>query len=279
VIRLISVPYDSGQYGRRMGYGPIRLIQNDLVGRMRSKAGDVEAFSVEVHENFSSEISTTFRLLENIKYEVAVAFARKQFPLVLSGNCSASAGVVAAYNKRSVGVIWFDAHADCESPDTTTSGFLDGMALSMLLGKSWKNKMKALIIHGMKGHQIVLIGSRDISAFEKEFIAENKIHFIPIDGLRSDPQRLLNVRQSLINADIDALHLHVDVDVIDPAVGIANSYSAPGGLFTKEVTATIELFQEKIPITSAAISSYDPSYDKRGEVFYAIEEIINCIIQ
>jgi arginase len=277
MIRLINVPYDSGKYGQRMGYGPIQLIQN-LMHKIRTKVGHIEVMSVEADQEFPSEISTTFMLLDSIKHEVADAFSKKEFPLLLSGNCSTSVAVVAAYSKA-VGVIWFDAHADCETPDTTSSGFLDGMALSMLLKRSWKNKLDSLINAPVHGSQVVLIGSREISAFEKAFITENKIHVASVTDIRSNSQVLLNIRQSFIDADVTMLHLHLDVDVIDPEVAIANSYSVPGGLLTNEVIDSIEFFREKIPITSAVISSFDPVFDRQGKMLGAIEQVINCIIR
>jgi arginase len=276
-VRLINVPYDSGKYGQRMGNGPIRLIQSNLVENMQRRT-DLEVVSIEVDGEFPAEISTTFTLLNKIKDEVAVTLKRKAFPLVLSGNCSASAAVISAYDKAGVGVIWFDAHADCETPDSTTSGFLDGMAMTMMLNRCWKVKMNTLIKHPPQGQHVVLIGSRDISLFEKQFIAENKIQLLPADQLRSNPEALLKVRQHLLNANIDTLHIHVDVDVIDPEVGIANGYSVPNGLLPIEVTDVIKLFGEKIPISSATISSYDPSYDHEGKILSAIGEIINSII-
>jgi arginase len=276
-IRLIIVPYDSGHYAQRMGNGPLRLLENNLEGKLRNLGFNIESATLNPNAGFASETSTTFSLLELIKNEVATSLEEKNFPLILSGNCSASAGVAAAY-KSSVGVVWFDAHGDCETPDTTISGFLDGMALSMLMGKSWKNKIQSLTTSPINGSKVVLIGSRDLSPSEEGFIHANEIHLVPTDDIRSGSQILLKARENLTNANVDSIHLHLDVDVLDPQVGKANSYSVDGGLMTSEVIAAIQLFKEKIPITSAVISSYDPAYDSNGKILQAIDNIIYSIL-
>jgi arginase len=97
--------------------------------------------------------------------------------------------------------------------------------------------------------------------------------------IRSGGQNLLNARQRFIDAGVKALHLHVDVDVLDPEISMANSYSVPGGLLTDEVVSAIQSFKEKIPIASAVISAYDPAYDVEGKMLRAIDDIINSIIR
>ena len=85
-----------------------------------------------------------------------------RFPLVLAVNCFTSLGTVAGLG-RDVGVVWFDAHGDFNTPDTTTSGFLDGMGLAMLLGDGWRELRQT--VEGLRpvpAEHALLVGARDI---------------------------------------------------------------------------------------------------------------------
>ena len=71
-------------------------------------------------------------------------------------------------NSNNFGLIWFDAHGDCETPATTTSGFLDGMGIVMVLNKCWQNLISFYkLISGLTGKSIVLVGARDLSIYEQ----------------------------------------------------------------------------------------------------------------
>jgi len=69
---------------------------------------------------------------------VQEAVAQDHFPLILAGNCSSTVGTVSGLDKEGLGVVWLDAHGDYNTPETTTTGFLDGMALSVLTGMCWE---------------------------------------------------------------------------------------------------------------------------------------------
>jgi arginase len=100
---------------------------------------------------------------------VSEATASGSFPLVLSGNCNATVGVIAGLAGASakeegaeeVGLIWFDGHADFNTPETTTSGFLDGMGLAIAVGHCWAQMVRAVPgFRPVREKNVVLIGSR-----------------------------------------------------------------------------------------------------------------------
>ena len=62
----------------------------------------------------------------------------QRFPVVLAGNCNSYVGTLAGLETDRAGVSWFDAHGDFNTPETTTTGFLDGMGLAMASGRCWK---------------------------------------------------------------------------------------------------------------------------------------------
>src|SRR5213076_1024078 len=114
----------------------------------------------------------------------SVAAARRggAFPIVLAGNCMASVGVFAGLRARSrkvPAVCWFDAHADFNTPETTESGFLDGMALATLTGRCWQSLTKSVPdFRPIPESQVLLFGTRNVVTFERKALEASEIHWL-----------------------------------------------------------------------------------------------------
>ena len=126
-IRLLLVPYDSGQRNVRMGAGPEHLCAAGLEKHLAAQGHQVDSEVIEpASRNWRAEVQTSFELMRVVANHVRAARTARRFPVVLSGNCLAAVGVIAGLGPGT-GVIWIDAHGDFNTPQTTTSGFLDGM--------------------------------------------------------------------------------------------------------------------------------------------------------
>jgi len=132
---LIRVPYDSGNRGVRMGAGPEKLAA--AAERLRSGGFEVTQASVEAPPGFRTEIGTTFALHRAVAVEVRAALAGAAFPIILSGNCGSAIGALGGAG-AGTGLVWFDGHGDFNTPETTESGFLDGMALAIATGRCFR---------------------------------------------------------------------------------------------------------------------------------------------
>lgn len=143
-IHLLQVPYDSGHRAQRMGRGPLHLVERGAALDRLRRVGldDVRLVPVETTVAFPTEIGTAFELHRRVSELVAEATWVGALPLVLSGNCNSAVGIVsglqAADPNAPVGVVWFDGHGDCNTPDTFTGEFLDAMGLSTLTGRCWQ---------------------------------------------------------------------------------------------------------------------------------------------
>jgi arginase len=278
-IALITVPYDSAHFAERMGNGPMHIMDH-LPKRMKDKKHEVTEIRIQARPGFLTEAGTAFDLQKKIKENVNAAVHQGTFPLVLSGNCNATVGTVAGLNNNNnTGVIWFDAHGDLETPETTTSGFLDGMALSILLGRCWHNKLAEITHQPLPASHVILIGARDMSEAEKNFISDSGIRYITAPAIQKGTDELDNALARLINAGVTQLHVHLDVDVIDPSEGEANSYSTPGGLTRKDLLETIKFCCNKISLRSAGITSYDPECDGDGRILNVILDAIDALVE
>ena len=140
--QIIQVPYDSGHRSIRMGSGPEHFVQRGVEDALRHEGHDVYIHCVEAQSQFRAEIKTTFELYRSLAERVRLAYNNGFFPLVLSGNCNASLGTVTGIaSNDKLGIIWFDGHGDLNTPETTESGFLDGMALATAAGLCMKSQL------------------------------------------------------------------------------------------------------------------------------------------
>src|SRR5215208_6459379 len=137
-IDVLLVPYDSARRGERMGAGPEALVEGGLLAQLEGHGHDVRRTVVEpALGSWRAEIRTTFELAAALAIAIRATCTAGRFPIILAGNCSAALGVGAALPANTP-VLWMDAHADFNTPETTVGGFLDGMALAVLTGRCWR---------------------------------------------------------------------------------------------------------------------------------------------
>src|SRR5579859_3129828 len=160
-VQIILAPYDSGYREWRMGQGPQYVLEHGLRNALVQRGYNIASKSIEV--NLVTENATAFAVCRALSERVKVARQAQAFPLLLTGNCGHALGTVAGLDTQKTGIIWFDAHGEFNTPDTTLSGFLDGMGLATITGRCWK--ALASTIPGFKSvpdNHIVLVGVRDL---------------------------------------------------------------------------------------------------------------------
>jgi arginase len=224
--------------------------------------------------SFSAEVQTAFALDRLIAERVADSVVDGALPIVLSGNCISSVGTLGGLALGRIGVIWFDAHGDFNTPETTTGGFLDGMALAVATGRCWTSL--AATVQGFRpvpDEYVVLIGARDLDPAEEALLETSDIAQLPPVVLRKLWAPVLDDLASRVTD----VYLHVDLDVLDPAEGRANSYAAPGGLRIDEVVRMIAEIGRSLAIRAAALTAFDPACDGDGRVRAAAIRIARAI--
>ncbi len=270
-IRVVVVPYDSGHRGLRMGAGPEHLVRGGLADALRTRGRSPSFATVRPEGDPPAEVATAFELHGLVSEQVRDALADGRFPLVLSGNCNASVGTIAGAGPERLGIVWFDAHADFNTPETTTTGFTDGMGLAVAVGHCWRR-----MAGGVPGfcpvaeEDVVLAGARDVQPAEGERLAASKVTVVGADrigreGLRALAEALDGLGNGLVRA-----YVHLDLDVLDPArVGRANGFATEGGLDAGELLAALGMVRGRFDVVACGIVSYDPSFDADGRVLQA----------
>jgi arginase len=279
-VQIIQVPYDSGHRSVRMGGGPEHFVRNGIERVLRAEGHDVCVESVEAQGTFRAEIKTAFELYRALAGRVRSADNHGAFPLVLSGNCNSSLGTVAGVGPDGLGIIWFDGHGDFNTPETTESGFLDGMGLAAAAGLCWK-KMAASIpnFRPIPGGNILHVGGRDFYPDERALFEESGGTIVGAEAIRrSGVGEALGRALDALRSRAPRIYLHFDLDVLDPERAPANEFAAPDGLTVAQVCEAIQMISERFTVCAGGVASYDPRYDRDGEVLAAGVTIMKSIL-
>ncbi len=264
-LTLVTVPYDSGYRDYRMGRGPGHLLDHGVAERLRDAGHDVEVARVEHDaEGPVVEPAATFAVLRRLATVVAAAARSGRAPLVLAGNCITSVGTLAGLGDAPVGAVWLDAHGDLNTPETSPSGFLDGMALACLAGRCWSGLAGSVPgLRRVREDDMVLIGARELDPGERALIEQSKLRHLPPEavGPRGGDPRLADALDTL-RGRVERVYLHLDPDVLDAGVARFNAFAADGGLTVEQVEAVIDGVASRFTVAAATLSAYDPTCDR-----------------
>lgn len=266
-INIIQVPYDSGHREERQGNGPARFIKAGAVDALESDGHEVDVSRVDAVTSYTTEITTAFELNRELSAEVNAAVERGCFPLVLAGNCNACLGTLGGIGPKKTGVIWFDAHGEFNTPETTLSGFLDGMPLAMTTGRCWQSLLKTIPgFTPVPDERIVLVGAIDLDKAEEELFARSAITVVP--PVDFDAGRVDAFEKSLheLKQQVDSIYLHIDMDILDLDGVYANHLQISGGMQPDSLKKAIAMIKDHFKIAACTVASYDPTGDPGGHV-------------
>jgi arginase len=277
-VQLILVPYDTARRGWRSGLGPEHLLQAGLMTHLQRQGHTVaEPLLIEDDpDKPAAEIRTAFELMRRVAQAVRTARAAARFPVILSGNCNTAVGTLSGLSPDSRAIFWFDAHGDCNTPDTTRTGFLDGTGLAIALGWCW-HQLAATVpgYRPVRPELTFLLGARDLDPPEGALLAGSPVTHLP-------PQQLARLPEALGSAPLNQSvgYLHLDLDVFDPAaVGQANYFPVAGGLTVDQLASAIAAIRGRTPLGAVGITSYAPEYDTRQTIPHAVFAALDAALQ
>ena len=274
-IQLIQVPYDSGHKNMRTGRGPGHFLQHGLDEILRDQGHTVSSEQIESKTSFPTEVGTAFELNRLLAERVKLARGQGSFPVVLAGNCNSCLGTIAGIGEDHLGVIWLDAHGDFNTPETTLSGFFDGMGLAIAAGRCWTSLVGTIPgFRAVSEENIVHIGARDLDVAEEELMKQSPLALIPVANIHEVIGGVLE----RLNKRVNRLYLHVDMDILDTGEALPNHLAVPGGLPVDAVEEIVGKVKERFEICAAAITSFDPDYDKEDQVLNAGIRIMEAIL-
>ncbi len=287
-VTLIGVPLEEGSGRRGAGMGPTALriagIETTLteLGHHVVDSGDLRpepAADLPDHPRAHNlKIVGAFtRALEARVHDVAAA---GDFPLILGGDHALSMGSVsgmarhAATLGRPLFVLWLDAHADFNSPETTPSGNIHGMPVAFFCGQAEiadiLPKERALV----DPRNVYQVGIRSVDPHERVEIRE---HGVNVFDMRSIDEQgvaaiMRNILTTISNAD-GLLHVSLDVDFLDPDVAPGVGTTVPGGATFREAHLIMEMLSDSGLVSSLDLVELNPFLDDRGKSARALVEL------
>ena len=255
-----------------MGAGPIALVDDGIASVISSLGSEVTFTWVE--SAGSDALGSAVEHAEQVAEIVKSALEGERFPIVLAGNCMATVGAFAGASHSGTGLAWFDAHADLNTPETSTSGFLDGMAVAALLGWCHSDAFKHVRPRWtLAERNLLLVGGRSFDPAERQAIASGAVALLTPAEASAGAAR--TSRLGRYSESIRDVYVHLDLDVLDPEqCGAANSFSAPGGLSVDTVATVVRELASDLPLVGITVSAYDPGLDDADRVSAAALRLI-----
>jgi arginase len=212
---------------------------------------------------------------EEVAERAEAMISQGLFPIFLGGDHSISIGTVSGVARSfgRTGIIWLDAHADFNTPETSPSGNIHGMPLSVLTGRGHPE----LVGIGGEGtsvrtEDIVILGLRSVDVKERSLLLDTGIRVYTMKEIDAYGVAII-VRRALRDlSHLHRIHLSVDLDVVDPVVAPGVGTPVRGGLTYREAHLVMELIDEADIVTSLDIVEINPILDdKNGTAELAVE--------
>jgi arginase len=278
-ISLIGVPMDLGQNRRGVDMGPSAIRYAGVVERLQdighavTDEGNIQIAAAEK----AASPDTNLKNLKEVT-DASTALANKihdvmengQFPLILGGDHSIAIGTLAGLGDRyeNLGVIWYDAHSDINTGETSPSGNIHGMPLAVSIGLGHE---KLVNIRGfapkIKPENVVIIGARSIDPGERKIIKEQGIKVFTMHDI--DKLGMTEIMDQtmwyLKDREVDGVHLSLDLDGIDPIYTPGVGTPVPGGISYRESHLAMEMLFTSDMITSAEFVEVNPILDEKNK--------------
>lgn len=253
-LEAILVPYDVERDDTPMARGPQGLLDHGFLDALRSAGWEVHRTDIwsRVTRGGDNKAEVVAGLGRAVARAVASARARQRFPLILSGGCLTAVGVVAGLQRLGgpVGVVWIDAHGDFNTPESTPSGYWDGMALAAVCGRSLPEVYEPVELRPVHFGNVVHLAGRAFDPPEVEDIQRLHLAVVPPAEICAEPA-LERIGRAVGDKQ---LYLHVDLDGLDPQEAPATGNPVPGGPALDEVLRCLGHLQQPSAMTLAAMS-------------------------
>jgi arginase len=284
-VTLVAVPYDLGRADVGSGRGPGAYLKAGAAEALRARGHDVDVVTVRRESPFTDELDAVLDVDRGVAAVVDTALRNDSMPLVVAGNCNAALGVRAGLQRggaEDAALVWFDAHGDFNTPDTTETGYLDGMPLAMLCGRAHRDAVEEQLVMIPVAETTALhAGGRDFDRRERESLLASAMRVVeggelrdrgPADVLVPALDALAAERRAAAGLEPDEApptHLHVDLDVLDPAAAPGVTFPAPGGLSAGQLLEVIDLVRERFAVIALTVTSFTPARDEEGTTLAA----------
>jgi len=280
-IRVIGIPLDLGASRRGVDMGPsaVRVAgleaRLEAIGHVVEDAGNVAVAIAEQkkegdpHAKYLKEITATCTKHADLILKTLEA---GKIPIVLGGDHSIAAGTVSGvaefYRRRNerVGLVWIDAHADINTPETSPSGNVHGMPLAALVGLG-PAELANIFNFSPKvaPENCVLVGVRDIDQTEKDNIRKAGIEVFTMRDIDERGMRtVMEEALRIAGRNTAGYHVSLDMDWIDPEDAPGVGTPVRGGATYREGHLAMEIIADHSRMTSFEVVEVNPVIDEHN---------------
>ena len=289
--KIIGVPMDlgAGRRGVDMGPSAIRIAGLNqavaLLGYQVTDAGNVHVHPPEAVEEMNPRARYLAQIAdaaEELAGRVEAALEEGALPIILGGDHSIAIGSVAGlasyHRKRDehVGIIWLDAHADSNTPETTPSGNIHGMPLAALLGYGARELTHiAGFAPKVLPENSVIIGARSIDPGERGFIKSHGIRVFTMSEL--DERGMAGVIAEAVEIatlNTAGFHVTMDMDFLDPFYAPGVGTPERGGATYREGHLAMEKIADSGRVLSVELTEVNPVFDVSNQTAQLAVELI-----
>lgn len=270
-IRIIGVPIDLGQSRRGLDMGPGALRYAGLAEKLQTlghKVMDSGNLDVPGRESISEQATQHYLpaiagVCRSVYHTAELAIANGETPVFIGGDHTLAIGSIGGITATApAGVLWIDAHADFNTPQTTITGNIHGMSLAVLLGEGAR-QLVDIGRPGAKLHpeDVVLIAVRNIDSDEKMRLRESGV---TVYTMRDIDERGIGpvIREALQRLEHqERIHVSLDLDSLDPGTGPGVGTRAPGGLTYREAQLAMEIISDCDCCCSLDVVEINPILD------------------
>jgi arginase len=294
-VTLIGVPLDLGAGRRGVDMGPSAFRVAELDARIQKLGHEVRDrgdLRVKIQETQGpgdprlKYLKEIVEVCEALRDCVAETLEQGAIPVVLGGDHSVAMGSIAGasrhYQKRreKLGLVWFDAHADSNTAETSPTGNIHGMPLAAVLGLGAPSLVNlAGFCPMIDGSRAALVGIRDVDAAERPNVRASGIGAFTMRDI--DERGMRAVMEEAIkraSAGTAGIHVSFDVDGIDPDYAPGVGTPCPGGLSYREAHLAMEMLADTERVVSAEFVEVNPILDHRnGTAALAVELLCSLL--
>ncbi len=293
-VDLIGAPVDFGANQRGVGMAPMAFRLAGLREKVTAEGielrdlGDVLG-AVEVEDPRGSGESNQARIrrvCDRLAQWTERSLKAGRIPITLGGDHSIAIGSVAGAaryfrsKKKTMGLLWVDAHGDTNTPQTSPSGNIHGMPLAISLGEGYPELVNLLRFKPkVEAARCALVGIRNLDQKEKDNIARFGVKVFTMKEV--DRRGLAAVMEEALHSTAqgsDGLHVSFDMDVVDPKVAPGVGTAVSGGLSYREAHLVMEMIYDAGAMTSLDMVEANPIIDiKNSTAALGVELILSAL--
>ncbi|MFC7203516.1 arginase [Haloferax namakaokahaiae] len=277
-VKILGAPTDYGANRRGVDMGPSAIRYAGLADELTSAgvsvedAGDLSVPHHATHDpdagsDNAKHLHEVREVTTTLADAVSTALADGWTPLALGGDHSIAIGsMVGSARDADIGVVWFDAHGDYNTPETSPSGNVHGMPLAAALGvgdfeaTDWANAS------GLSAENVAIVGLRDVDKTEAAAIRDSDITAFTMSDI--DERGIVEVTNDALDVatdGTDGVHISLDLDWLDPREAPGVGTPVRGGATYREAHEAMELVAESGAMRSFELVEVNPILDQHNE--------------